>query len=177
MITGGVVWYYNSGMGNVAGTGETPAEVPVVNAPPEPPKVEPEPQAGRLGAVPEARAARDGPADHVVVPAERLAVFGRLPARIGDEAVDAPAGEQTRLRGLGHRLGLLLKADLARWLREVEPQPVRLVGRVEDAVVVQFRQAFRFVGWDRWWEHLSELILALRPGSCRTCHHKTSPSA
>jgi hypothetical protein len=46
LITGGVVWYYNSGMGNVAGTGEAPTEVPVVNAPAEPPKVEPEPQAG-----------------------------------------------------------------------------------------------------------------------------------
>lgn len=47
LVTGGVVWYYNNGLGNVAGTGATTGEVPVVNAPADPAKVVPEtPTAG-----------------------------------------------------------------------------------------------------------------------------------
>jgi cell division septation protein DedD len=46
LVTGGVVWYYNAGMGNVAGTGTSTGEVPVVNAPADPAKVAPEAPAG-----------------------------------------------------------------------------------------------------------------------------------
>jgi hypothetical protein len=42
LVTGGVVWYYNTNMRNVAGTGASTGEVPVVNAPADPAKVAPE---------------------------------------------------------------------------------------------------------------------------------------
>jgi hypothetical protein len=47
LITGAGVWYYNTNMANVAGSGSTSGEVPVVNAPADPAKVAPEtPAAG-----------------------------------------------------------------------------------------------------------------------------------
>jgi len=49
LVTGGVVWYYNSGMTDVAGSGTSARGVPVVSAPEDPAKVAPEEPAGGAG--------------------------------------------------------------------------------------------------------------------------------